>query len=64
MVRKKYTPHLVVDGNFKLENLRMRRPQDDVALRDGRGYMVGSVEYREHLQTTIETTEVGGIILH
>jgi hypothetical protein len=47
-----------MDGNFKLENLRMRRPQDDVPLRDGRGYMTESEQYAEHLRITPVTKTV------
>jgi hypothetical protein len=53
-----YRPSLVVDGNFKAEQIKMRRPQDDVALIDGEGYMVTDGPYREHLKASIETKEV------
>ncbi|KAJ6543299.1 hypothetical protein B0H10DRAFT_1854422, partial [Mycena sp. CBHHK59/15] len=39
---------IVVDGNFKLENLKMRNPEDDVHLSDGQMFFVGSVLYDEH----------------
>jgi hypothetical protein len=56
--RAKYMPHLVMDGNFKLENLQMRRPQDDVRLRDGGGYMAQSEPYATHLRITPVTKTV------
>jgi hypothetical protein len=49
---------LVVDGNFKAEQIKMRKPDDDVALIDGEGYMVTDRPYREHLRVAIETKEV------
>jgi hypothetical protein len=48
----------VVDGNFKAEQIKMRRPENDVALIDGEGYMVTDGPYREHLKVAIETKEV------
>jgi hypothetical protein len=48
----------VVDGNFKAEQIKMRRPENDVALIYGEGYMVTDGPYREHLKVAIETKEV------
>ncbi|KAJ7096179.1 hypothetical protein C8R44DRAFT_835289 [Mycena epipterygia] len=39
---KIYRPQIVADGNFKLDNLKMRNPQDDVRLSDGEMFCVGS----------------------
>ncbi|KAJ6563254.1 hypothetical protein B0H10DRAFT_1966176 [Mycena sp. CBHHK59/15] len=47
-------PQIVVDGNFKLENLKMRNPEDDVRLSDGQMFFVGSVLYDEHVRITPE----------
>jgi hypothetical protein len=47
-----------VDGNFKLEHLRMRRPDDDVALRDGSGHMVTSGPYAKHLESAPDIKQV------
>src|SRR5882762_11708756 len=41
-----YRPSYVTDGNFKLEHLAMRRPDDDVFLQDGQGHIVGREPYR------------------
>jgi hypothetical protein len=54
-----YRPSYVTDGNFKLEHLAMRRPEDDVFLRDGQGHIVGRERYRTHLSCTVETLQVG-----
>jgi hypothetical protein len=51
-----------VDGNFKAEQIKMRRPEDDVALIDGEGYMVTDGPYREHLREAVETKEVVNLI--
>ena len=36
-----YQPSYIADGNYKLQHLAMRQPEDDVFLRDGKGYMLG-----------------------
>jgi hypothetical protein len=38
--------------------MKMRRPDDDVFLRDGRGFMVESKKYATHLANTVETAKV------
>lgn len=40
----------------------MRRPEDDVALIDGEGYMVTDGPYREHLREAVEAKEVKQLI--
>src|SRR5208283_1054880 len=57
-----YHPSLVVDGNFKAEQIKMRRPEDDVALIDGEGYMVTDGPYCEHLREAVEAKEVVNLI--
>lgn len=42
----------VMDGNFAQEHLKSRRPEDDVLLADGTGYMVSPDEYQQHLDVT------------
>lgn len=59
-----YRPSFVIDGNFKLQHLAMRRPDDDVFLRDGQGHMVGREPYRTHLTNTVERLEVGDMFNH
>jgi hypothetical protein len=36
----------------------MRRPDDDVFLRDGQGHFVGREPYRTHLKNTVERLQV------
>ena len=56
-----YRPSIVVDGNFKAEQINMRKPDDDIALIDGEGYMVTDGPYREHLKYSVESKEVNNI---
>jgi hypothetical protein len=56
-----YRPSFAVDGNFQLEHLMMRRPDDDVALRDGSGHVVTSTPYKLHLETAQEIPQVNNI---
>jgi hypothetical protein len=49
----------VADGNLKLQHLAMRRPDDDVFLRDGQGQMVGREPYGTHITNTTEHYQVG-----
>ena len=47
-----------MDGNFSAENLRMRRPEGDIALSPGGRYMVEPKRYDLHLNTGEETNQV------
>jgi hypothetical protein len=53
-----YRRSLVVDGNFSLEHMRMKKGENDVFLSDGEGYMVQSLPYQEHLTSSLETPQV------
>lgn len=48
----------MLDGNFKAELLRMRNPDDDVSLFDGKGFMVESTKYQHHLAHTPDAPKV------
>ena len=39
----------VVDGNFTAQHMNMRKPEGDVALADGLGYMVEDTPYQNHV---------------
>ena len=41
-----------MDGNFKQDHLKMKNPDEDVALSDGEGYMVGKKDFEEYLRLT------------
>jgi hypothetical protein len=38
--------------------MKMKKSEDDVFLSDGEGYMVQLAPYQEHLNTSIETSQV------
>ena len=42
---------LVADGNFKQDHLRSKNPQDDIALSDGQGYMVGKEDFDRYISS-------------
>ena len=50
--------HYVVDGNFTTQHMKMRRPECDIALADGLGYMVEDGPYQNHVSSAQETKEV------
>lgn len=47
-----------MDGNFTSEHLKMKNPEDDVRLSDGHGFMVGSKQYADHIQSAKDTRVV------
>ncbi|KAG1829450.1 hypothetical protein EV424DRAFT_1470721 [Suillus variegatus] len=47
----------VVDGNFTAQHMNMRRPELDIYLSDGLGYMVTEAEYQAHLTSATESRE-------
>lgn len=51
-----FTRSIVVDGNFQAEHLKMRRPEKDVALTAGTGFMVEEQEYKEHLKDCMKSS--------
>ena len=40
---------ITVDGNFHADHIKMRRPDLDVVLTNGQGYMVEDKKYKEYL---------------
>ncbi|KAI6011750.1 hypothetical protein BKA83DRAFT_96051 [Pisolithus microcarpus] len=47
----------VVDGNFTAQHMKMNKPELDVALSDGKGYMVTEVPYQKHLKQSLDSKE-------
>ncbi|KAI6115879.1 hypothetical protein F5141DRAFT_1001241, partial [Pisolithus sp. B1] len=47
----------VIDGNFTAQHMKMNKPELDVALSDGKGYMVSEGPYQNHLQHSLDTKE-------
>ena len=53
-----YTRSIVIDGNFSAEHLKMKRPEEDIALSPGGRYMVEPKRYELHLNTGKEVKQV------
>ena len=49
---------LTVDANFHADHIRMRRPDLDIMLTNGQGYMVEEVQYKEYLSIAQEPSVV------
>ncbi|KAI6096114.1 hypothetical protein EV401DRAFT_2062325 [Pisolithus croceorrhizus] len=47
----------VMDGNFTAQDMKMNKPELDVALSDGKGYMVSEVPSHSHLQQSLDSKE-------
>jgi hypothetical protein len=45
---------IAVDGNFHADHIKMRRPDLDIKLSNGQGYMVDDVRYKEYLSVAKE----------
>ncbi|KAI0946818.1 hypothetical protein AcW1_010170 [Taiwanofungus camphoratus] len=54
MSRLVYTRGFMMDGNFSVEHLKMRRPKNDVEITDGTSFFVADGRYKAHLQVTKE----------
>ena len=53
-----YTRSIVIDGKFSAEHLKMKQPEEDVALSPGGRYMVEPKRYELHLNTGKEIKQV------
>ena len=49
---------ITVDGNFHADHIKMRRPDLDIMLTNGQGYMVEEARYKEYLTAAEETHTV------
>ncbi|KAI6122146.1 hypothetical protein EDD16DRAFT_1477725 [Pisolithus croceorrhizus] len=47
----------VIDGNLTAQHMKMNKPELDVALSDGKGYMVSEGPYQNHLQQSLDSKE-------
>jgi hypothetical protein len=45
---------ITVDGNFHADHIKMRRPDLDIMLTNGQGYMVEEEQYKEYLSVAKE----------
>ncbi|KAI6122447.1 hypothetical protein EDD16DRAFT_1477452 [Pisolithus croceorrhizus] len=46
-----------MDGNFTAQHMKMNKPEWDVALSDGKGYMVSELPYHSHLQQSLDSKD-------
>ncbi|KIK72303.1 hypothetical protein PAXRUDRAFT_22140 [Paxillus rubicundulus Ve08.2h10] len=46
-----------MDGNFKAEHMYEKKPDDQVFLMDGKGYMVGWKKYHDYLKAAKDSPE-------
>jgi hypothetical protein len=53
---------ITVDGNFHADHIKMRRPDLDIKLTDGLGYVVEDAKYREYLSVAKEPVLVRRLI--
>jgi hypothetical protein len=53
---------ITVDGNFHADHIKMRRPDLDIALSNGQGYMVEDGRYMEYLSVVKEPRLVSGLM--
>lgn len=53
-----YSRSIVIDGNFSADHLKMRRPENDVALTPGGRYIVEATRYQAHLASAVDHREV------
>ncbi|KAI6104906.1 hypothetical protein EV401DRAFT_2060714 [Pisolithus croceorrhizus] len=51
----------VIDGNFTAQRMKMNKPELDVALSDGKGFMVAEVPYQSHLKQSLDSKEVSSV---
>ena len=51
----------VVDSNFTAQHMKMRRPEDDVALSNGLAYMVANRPYQDHVINAADNEEACSI---
>ncbi|GBE82431.1 hypothetical protein SCP_0408150 [Sparassis crispa] len=54
-VQWKFKRSFVMDGNFSAEHMKMKHPEEDVALSDGQAFMVSQEDYKAHLAVAMES---------
>ena len=48
----------MVYGNFTAQHMKMRKPEGDIPLSDGLGYMVANEPYQKHVAQASNNEEV------
>lgn len=51
----------MIDGNFTADHLKTRRPENDIRLTPGGGYMVEPTRYEDHLKEAIDYQEASSL---
>lgn len=51
----------MIDGNFTADHLKMKRPENDIALSPGGRYMVEPTRYEAHLESAVDCREVSSL---
>ena len=51
----------MIDGNFQVEHMRMKNPENNVSLSDGTGFMVSKKPYKLHLKLAVERRQVSSL---
>jgi hypothetical protein len=54
---------ITVDGNFHADHIKMRRPDQDIMLTNGQGYVVDEIKYKEYLSVAKEPRLVSGVVV-
>jgi hypothetical protein len=54
---------ITVDGNFYADHIKMRRPDQDIMLTNGQGYMVDEIKYKEYLSVAKEPRLVSAVVV-
>lgn len=53
-----YRRTIAVNGNMSAQHMKMRRPELDVSLTNGQGYVVEDSTYWQHLEEAVEIRQV------
>ena len=54
----------MVDGNFQADYVKIKNPEDDIALADGLAFIVEAKSYKQHLKDSIESNQMVFWILY
>ena len=52
----------MINGNFQVEHLKIKNPENDVQFTDGTGFMVSQALYKSHLKLAVERWQVSTIV--
>jgi|SRR5882762_3349555 len=55
---------ITVDGNFHADHIKMRKPELDISLTNGQGYMVEEKRYKDYMAVAPEPRYASPITYH